>query len=114
MTCSASERSPVSEGLGSRSSRATMPLAFQDTLLTCYGNLTFNLLCRRISASGDSSLVWQPWPAHEPFADEITRWWPSDDWPSHEPQILIEDTIPDVPPDVISWRHLGSLLDLVM
>ena len=24
---------------------------------------------------------WHPWPAHPPFADEVTRWWPSDEKP---------------------------------
>jgi hypothetical protein len=22
---------------------------------------------------------WQPWPAHPAYADEVTRWWPSDE-----------------------------------
>lgn len=55
---------------------------------------------------------WQPWPAHPPFADEVTRWWPSDDWPPSEPPVVIEDQIPDVPAEIIDWRARSGLLDL--
>lgn len=27
------------------------------------------------------SQQWQPWPAHAAYADEVTRWWPSDEKP---------------------------------
>ena len=54
---------------------------------------------------------WQPWPAHPPFADEVTRWWPSDDWPPAEPPLVIEDILPDLPPEIIDWRARGGLLD---
>ena len=72
-------------------------------------------LSRDIAAvrPGEPSAVepWQPWPAHAPFADEVTRWWPSDDWPPAEPAIVVEDHIPDLPPELVDWRSLGSLLD---
>ena len=31
---------------------------------------------------------WQAWPARKPFADEVYRWWPSQEPPpiQHEPQ----------------------------
>lgn len=66
-------------------------------------------------AAGDSDaderVEWTPWPAHPPFADEVTRWWPSDDWPPSEPPVVVEDRIPDAPAEVIDWRATGSLLD---
>jgi hypothetical protein len=54
---------------------------------------------------------WQPWPAHPPFEDEVIRWWPSGDWPPAEPPVVIEDRLPDRPPDILDWRSRGSLID---
>lgn len=55
---------------------------------------------------------WQPWPAQPPFIDEVTRWWPHDDWPPTRPPIVVEDHHPDAPIQVIDWRAAGGLLDL--
>ena len=64
------------------------------------------------SLSGSPCLErWEAWSAHEPFADEITRWWPSDDWPPESPAVVIEDRSPDAPVQVIDWYHTGGLLD---
>jgi hypothetical protein len=54
--------------------------------------------------------IWEPWPAREPYADEITRWWPSDEYPPLQPSIVYEDRIPDRPP-VIAMHALGGLVD---
>ena len=54
---------------------------------------------------------WRPWPAHAPFADEIDRWWPGNEWPPREPSIVIVHQIPEWPVEVIDWRAVGGLLD---
>jgi len=54
---------------------------------------------------------WEPWPAHEAFADEITRWWPSDNWPPKEPPIEIKEQVADWPPEIVAWPMRGGLLD---
>jgi len=104
-------RSLLTEGLRSRPSRVVIPLAF-----ACYYPYP---LCGHPEILGQSRAgpvepwqQWQPWPAHGAFADEITRWWPSDEWPSLQPPPVIEDTLPDAPPELISWRDHGGLLDL--
>ena len=57
---------------------------------------------------------WEPWPAHEAFADEKTRWWPSDDYPPTDPPVVIEDRIPDPPIEIVDWRDRGGLLNTVI
>jgi hypothetical protein len=48
------------------------------------------LTCAITRRSGHLSPVerWQAWPARKPFADEVDRWWPSQEPPpiQHEPQ----------------------------
>ena len=57
-------------------------------------------------------LRWQPWPAYEPYIDRPTRWWPSDDFPPEEPEVVIEDKIPDKLTDIVLWPAYGGLLDV--
>lgn len=57
---------------------------------------------------------WQAWPADLPFSDRVTFRWPSDDWPPEEPPIIVEDTPSDRPIEIVDWRHLGGLLDMVI
>ena len=54
---------------------------------------------------------WRPWPAHAPFADEIDRWWPGNEWPPREPAVVIVYQLPARPAEVIDWRAIGGLLD---
>lgn len=54
---------------------------------------------------------WKPWSAEPPFVQRVGRWWPSDDFPPDEPQAVIEDRVPDVPPDIVEWYTRGGLLD---
>ncbi len=61
--------------------------------------------------SPESVEPWQPWPAHEPFADEITRWWPSNEYPPPQPPIVYEDRIPNRPPVIADWYALGGVVD---
>jgi len=54
---------------------------------------------------------WQPWPAREPFADEIMRWWPSDEAPPDMPTVVLEQGPADRPPQFVLWPAYGGLLD---
>ena len=53
---------------------------------------------------------WQPWPARKPFADEVYRWWPSQEPPpiKHEP---LPEGLPIRPvPEFPLWpAHAGLL-----
>ena len=71
-------------------------------------------LLHQADPSGDrgEAARWQPWPAHPPFADEITRRWPSDEFPPTEPVPVVEDQIPDSWPNVVLWPANGGLLDV--
>jgi len=55
--------------------------------------------------------TWHPWPAHMPFADEVDRWWPSEEYPPLAPPPVVEDALPDRPPAVVLWPAAGGLLD---
>lgn len=56
--------------------------------------------------------AWQLWPAHPAFADEIHRWWPSDEHPPAVPEVRVEDQKPDRPPDVVLMPARGGLFDV--
>jgi len=54
---------------------------------------------------------WQPWSAHEPFADEITRWWPSDEVPCEKEIAILEPSAGSLQPQLVLWPANGGLLD---
>jgi len=98
--------------------RCALPLAWSEAYPTRLQQLRHALswpqavkgVC--MSAPGSAATdFWQPWPAHEPFADEILRWWPSQEYPPLEPTPVIEDKQPDRIPDFVLWPAYGGLLD---
>ncbi len=54
---------------------------------------------------------WEPWPASPIFADEVTRWWPSDEFPPPEPAVVIENRLPDAPPVYLDPSVRGRFID---
>jgi len=54
---------------------------------------------------------WQPWPAREPFANEIKRWWPSDEVPPDKETIVIDNGPANLRPHFVLWPANGGLLD---
>jgi len=63
-------------------------------------------------AGGTDRPRWELWPAHPAFADEIYRWWPSDEQPAERPKVVIEDRKPDRPADVVLMPARGGLFDV--
>lgn len=66
----------------------------------------------RLAVPGEPALQWKPWPVEPPFIDRVRIHWPSDDWPPVPPPVVIEDELPDAPPQIILWREVGGLLDM--
>ena len=91
--------------------RLLIPLALRGQLAREPVAPAIRVLCNSLAAMSRGVEPWQPWSAHPPYADEVTRWWPSDDWPPTEPPVAIEDTLPDTAPPVIEWREYGGSLD---
>lgn len=54
--------------------------------------------------------LWQPWPAHPPFADEVRRWWPSDELPPLPP-VAAGTPQSQQTPIIIQWADRGGLID---
>jgi len=61
---------------------------------------------------GLSGRKWEPWPVEPPFVDRVEIHWPGDDWPPVPPPCVVEDRLPDTPPQIIAWRDTGGLLDM--
>jgi len=64
--------------------------------------------------SGDHSMeTWRPWPAHAPFVDKVTRWWPSDEKPAitREP-IYVYAADPRRSPELVHIPASGGMLNL--
>jgi hypothetical protein len=66
----------------------------------------------RLAVPCEPGLKWEPWPNEPPFIDRLRIHWPSDDWPPVDPPVIIEDQLPDAPPQIILWRDTGGLLDM--
>lgn len=54
---------------------------------------------------------WAPWTAHPPFVDEVTRWWPFEEFPPDEPPPVIEDPVADMPAPIVEYAGGGGLID---
>lgn len=57
----------------------------------------------------NSAFTWEPWPTREPYALEVSRWWPGDE-PVPEPEV-IEVPVNPWPPQVVDLTATGGRLD---
>lgn len=64
------------------------------------------------AAHAEAVFTWASWPAHEPFADEVRRWWPGE-LPLPEPPEVVHIEVPSPPRDV-PYPAVGGLLDTWM
>lgn len=57
----------------------------------------------------ETAQPWQPWPAHGPFATEVRRWWPSDEFPPPEAVVIVEQQPAALQPAAL---NRGNFIDL--
>ena len=63
----------------------------------------------RVGAVGE----WRPWPAHAAFADEVERWWPSDELPPTSSASNSDEIFYAERERVLLWRGVGGLIDFL-
>ena len=98
---------PYSGALGSIAGRSRLyrPVRECDRLTQPLADrLAAHAVCRRTEE-------WHPWPVVPPFVDRVDHWWPGDAWPLVKPLPPAESHPTPPPPQILSWRDIGGLLD---
>jgi len=57
---------------------------------------------------------WQPWPAQPPFAQDVSRWWPSDEYPPLPPVVMMRDDRAERQLVLASWPFHGGWIDVTI